>query len=167
MIRPVTAEDAANVLQYLNCVTAETDFLASGEGEFDWTIEKERKFIEDHLNADNKLIILAEIKSEVAGIAGFTGDEKSRMRHTGELGISILRRYWGLGLGSALMEYIIEWAKSSGVVRKINLKARIDNDRALRLYKRFGFVLEGTISRQFQIAGGFHDAYLMGLQIDP
>jgi RimJ/RimL family protein N-acetyltransferase len=166
-IREATVDDAAAVLDYLEEVTAETDFLAVGKGEFDWTLEKERQFIADHRSADNKLLILAEVEGHIAGISGFTGDFRKRLRHTGESGLSVLRRHWGLGLGTALMASVIEWAKSSGVVRKIDLRVRVDNERALHLYERFGFVREGVITRQFAVAGAFYDAYLMGLEVDP
>lgn len=166
-IRELEPRDAAAALDYVNRVTGETDYLALESGELDWSIEKEQQFIEDHRKADNKLFIAAEIEGAMLGLLGFTGDDKKKMRHSGELGITVVREAWGLGLASALMTYLIDWARSSGVVRKIDLRVRADNDRAIRLYERFGFVKEGTIRRQFLVAGTFRDAYLMGLEIDP
>ncbi len=166
-IREAELADAPTLLAYLNQVIAETDFLAMGQGDLDWPLEKERRFIEEHRSADNKLLIVAEVEGRIAGVSGFTGDDRRRLRHTGESGISVLRRHWGLGLGTALMGFVIEWAKSSGVVRKIGLRVRTDNERAIRLYERFGFIREGVFTRQFAIAGRFYDAYLMGLEIDP
>jgi len=166
-IREAELNDAPAVLEYLDKVIAETDFLAMGQGDLDWPLEKERQFIEEHRSADNKLLIVAEVEGRIAGVSGFTGDSRRRLRHTGESGISVLQRHWGLGLGTALMGSVIEWAKSSGVVRKIGLRVRKDNKRAIRLYERFGFVREGMFTRQFAIAGRFYDAYLMGLEIDP
>jgi RimJ/RimL family protein N-acetyltransferase len=160
-------EDAPKVLEYVDRVSGETDCLAQGRGELGWTLEKEREFIEDYLKADNKLLILAEIDDEIAGAIGFTGGERKRMRHSGELGIAVVKEYWGLGIGTALMECLIVWARSSGIVRKITLRSRIDNERALRLYEHFGFVREGIVTRLFEIAGEFYDGYLLGLEIDP
>ena len=166
-IRQARPEDAARLLEYVNRVAGETDFLAFGEGELDWPVEKERRFIEDYVAADNKVLLVAEIDRRVSGIAGLTGDDRPRLRHSGELGVMVSRRYWGLGLGSALMETLIEWAKTSGVVRKLGLRVRVDNERALRLYERLGFAREGLSSRLFLVAGTFHDGYLMGLEVDP
>ena len=160
-------EDAARLLRYLDEVTAETDFLALGKGELDWPEEKERRFIDDHGRADNKLLILAEIEAHIAGLLRCSGDERPRLRHAGEFGITISRAHWGLGLGAMMIRIMIEWAKASRVIRKINTRVHADNERALRLYKRFGFVREGVITRQFAVAGTFYDAYLMGLEIDP
>lgn len=166
-IRQARPEDAARLLEYVNRVTGETDFLAFGEGELDWSVEKERQFIEDYRAADNKVLLVAEIESDLAAIAGFTGDARPRLRHSGELGVMVSRRYWGLGLGSALMEMLIEWARASGVVRKLGLRVRVDNDRALRLYERLGFAREGLATRQFLVAGMFYGGYIMGMDIDP
>ena len=165
-IRPLEPRDAEDALAYISGVTAETDFLAMESGEFDWPVEKERQFIEDHARADNKLLVAAKVEGHIMGLLGFTGDDKRKMRHSGELGITVRQKAWGLGLGSALMAYAVDWASASGVVRKIDLRVRTDNDRAIRLYERFGFVREGTIRRQFLVAGTFRDAYLMGLEID-
>jgi RimJ/RimL family protein N-acetyltransferase len=166
-IRQARVEDATDVLNYANEVVAETDLLGAGKGELDWTEEKERAFLQDHHGADNKVLILAEVKGDIVGMAGFTGDERKRMRHSGECGLSVLRKYWGLGIGAALMESMIAWARSSGVVRKIALRVRVDNHRAVSLYGRLGFVQEGLVTRQFLVAGTFYDAYVMGLEIDP
>ncbi|UCD48560.1 MAG: GNAT family N-acetyltransferase [Phycisphaerales bacterium] len=167
MIREAVPDDAVRLLHYLDEVTGETDFLAMGPGELNWPEEKERQFIEDHHRADNKLLLVAEIEGQIAGILGYTGDDRPRLRHTGEFGITISRAFWGLGLGTALMQRMIAWARTSGIVRKIGMRVRTDNERALSLYDRFGFVREGVVTRQFAVAGRFHDAYLMGLEIDP
>ena len=167
VIGEAVPEDAAALLRHLDEVTAETDFLSMGEGELDWTEEKERQFIEDHRKADNKLLILAEIEGQIAGLLGYTGDDRQRLRHAGEFGLTVTRTHWGLGLGTALIRIMIEWAKASRIVRKIDMRVRVDNERALRLYERLGFVREGVITRQFAVAGTFYDAYLMGLDIDP
>ena len=167
VLRQAIEQDAVGIIQYMNCVCGESDYLAFGRGDIDWTVEKERTFIREHLDSENKLLVIAEVQGSINGIVGFTGDERKRMRHTGEFGMAVSQKYWGIGLGSALIECMIEWAKASGIVRKINLRTRVDNQRALRLYKRFGFINEGLVSRQFKVADTFYDAYFMGLHIDP
>jgi len=167
VLRQAEEQDADDILEYMNYVCGETDYLSYGRGDIHWTVENERKFIKDHLDSDNKLLIIAEVRGSINGLIGFKGDEKKRMRHTGEFGVIVSQKYWGLGLGSALIECMIEWAKGSGIVRKINLMVRVDNQRALRLYKRFGFIEEGLVSRQFKMANKFYDAYFLGLHIDP
>lgn len=165
VLRQPLLDDAQNILDYLDAISSETDFITYGKGEIDCTLEEEQKFIQDHLEDANKMLIIAEIDGNIIGMTDFTGGKQKRIHHIGEFGITVLRKYWSLGIGSVLTETIVEWAKNSGIVRKINLKVRVDNKRAIKLYKKFGFVREGIISRQLLIDNNFYDAYLMGLNI--
>ena len=167
ILRQSLEEDAQNVLDYVNIVCGETDFLTFGKSDMPWTLEEEQKFIKEHFESDNKLIIVAEVQGHIVGITGFTGGKTKRVQHVGEFGISVLQQYWGLGIGRALVENLIEWAGKSGVVRKINLRVRVDNKRAIKLYKSLGFSNEGLISRQFLINNKFYDVYCMGFEINP
>jgi len=64
-----------------------------------------------------------------------------------------------------MIEEMIEWAKVSNVVRKINLLVRVDNSRAIHIYEKIGFVREGVISRGVFMSGQFYDYIHMGYLI--
>ncbi|GGL60927.1 GNAT family N-acetyltransferase [Sporolactobacillus putidus] len=123
--------------------------------------------IESVLSRENALFLIAESGGQIVGNLDFSGGSKSRTAHTGEFGISVLKDYWGEGIGKALVAELINWAHKNDVIRKINLRVRTDNARAIRLYKSFGFEEEGTIRRDFLIDGVFYDSLQMGLPIDP
>ncbi|MGB4723089.1 MAG: GNAT family N-acetyltransferase, partial [Defluviitoga tunisiensis] len=80
--------------------------------------------------------------------------------------MSVKKAYWGLGIGSNLLAYLIDWARETGVIRKINLKVREDNVRARALYEKFGFKTEGIITRYFYIEGKFYNVIEMGLEVN-
>lgn len=61
---------------------------------------------------------------------------------------------------------LIRWAKDSRKIKKLNLRVRSDHERGIRLYKSFGFVQEGLITRELMISGKFYDFCCMGLWID-
>jgi RimJ/RimL family protein N-acetyltransferase len=82
------------------------------------------------------------------------------------MGISVRKAYWNLGIGYEMLDFLIKWAKDSGVVRKIDLLVRSDNQNAIRLYEKLGFKQEGLITRNFCIDGKFYDSLYMGLLID-
>ena len=48
-------------------------------------------------------------------------------------------------------------------MRKVNLRVRTDNTRAIALYERCGFVLEGTQRHEMHVGDEFHDLHCMGL----
>lgn len=166
LIRPARKEDAAAVIDYLSIIGGETDFLTFGPGGFGTAPEREEAFIEEIAHSDNQLMLCAWINDELAGHMGFNASPRVRIRHTGEVGVTVRKKYWGLGIGTELLKYLLAWAAESQVIRKINLRVRSDNRRAIELYKRLGFGEEGMITREFMIDGIFYDCLQMGIKID-
>lgn len=166
IIRDSVREDAPALVEYLYKVSAQSDFLTFGVGEIRISVGDEEAYIEACRKASNSISIVAVIDDRIVGGLNFNGGTKPRTRHAGEFGITVLQHYWGLGIGSFLMEYLIKWAKESNIIRKINLKVRSDNYRAINIYTRLGFLEEGIITREFYIKGQFYDSIVMGLQID-
>ncbi len=77
-----------------------------------------------------------------------------RTRHVVKLEIMVDRVHRGQGVGSALLEAAIAWAERSPVVEKIGLAVFADNERAIRLYRRFGFEEEGRRVREYKLEDG-------------
>ncbi|MFR3499745.1 MAG: GNAT family N-acetyltransferase, partial [Paraclostridium bifermentans] len=106
------------------------------------------------------------IENEIVGIASITSVQKERMKHNGTLGISLRKKYWGIGLGSEIMVYLIDWAKSNKITKKINLLVREDNIRGVKLYEKFGFEKEGLLKKDICVNGIYYNTIAMGLYID-
>lgn len=167
MIRGAEKEDASVILNYVKIVGAETDNLTFGEGGLGTILEdREAALIETITKSDNQLMLCAFIDEKLVGHLGFTGGSRPRIRHTGEFGVTVIREYWGKGVGSELLNYMIGWAKENQIIKKINLRVRSDNHSAINLYRKLGFVSEGTITREFFINSKFYDSIHMGLEID-
>ncbi len=166
-IRRCEPGDAAAFLAYLRKMGGETEFVTFGPEGIDLTEEEEAAYIAKTNASDNAIFLLAVADGEIVGGLTFSGGTRARLRHVGEFGVSVLREWWGRGVARALLETMLKWARRSGVVRKINLRVRTDNERAIRMYERLGFVHEGRVTRDVLIDGQFHDIFLMGLEIDP
>lgn len=166
IIRKANRSDAKALIEYLNVIGGESDFLTFGKDEFERSIYEEEVFIENALKKENALFIIAEVNGKVVGNLNFSGGARERTAHVGEFGVSVLKEYWGNGIGEELIKYLIAWSKDSGIIRKINLRVRTDNTPAIKLYKKFGFLEEGKRKRDFLINGKFYDSLLMGLMID-
>ena len=165
-IRRAEPDDAAAILAYLTRVGGETINLTFGAEGPGFSEEEERAYLTHMAAADNSLAIVAVTEDEIVGALTFDGGRRPRMRHAGEFGISVLQAYAGVGLGKALLEYLLAWAERGGIVRKINLKVRVDNLPAISLYERMGWVHEGRTSRDTLIDGQFNDCLLMGREVD-
>ena len=165
-IREAVKEDAKNLIEYVKQVGTESDFLSFGKGEFNISLADEEKMLEAHLATDNAIYLVAEINGKLVGSLNFSGGKRPRTKHFGEFGVSVIKSHWNLGIGEKLISYMIEWAKESGVIRKINLKVRADHQHGIHLYEKMGFKQEGIISRFFYLHERFYDVIEMGLEID-
>ncbi len=166
LIRTVKKTDAKELIHYVNQVAGESDFLTFGKGEFKKTIREEEKIIQEHVKAENMIFLVAEIDKKIVGILNANGKNKFRVRHIAEFGITVQKKYWRMGIGSILIQSMLDWAKSSKVIRKLNLVVMSHNKPAIALYKKIGFKEEGRLRRDNYINGKFYDSYIMGILIN-
>jgi RimJ/RimL family protein N-acetyltransferase/ADP-ribose pyrophosphatase YjhB (NUDIX family) len=165
LIREAEADDAGAVLEFIHAVCGESDFLSFGPGEFELTEAEEAEVLRQYRSSDNQIYMLGLIDQAIVAALIFSAARRSRIRHSGEFGMSVQKQYWGLGIGSRLLDVLIAWARDTGIIKKINLRVRPDNERALALYEGKGFVREGTIRWDIRIDGEYHDHHWMGLKL--
>ncbi|MDF2986301.1 MAG: family N-acetyltransferase [Eubacterium sp.] len=165
-IRKAKSEDAQNVLNFTNKACGETDFLTFGPGEFLLTVEQEQQFLESIDKLNNAVYLVGEIDGQIIGTASFVGGSRPRIAHTGEFGMCILKEHWGKGIGTELLKYLMDYTRSTGIIRKLNLRVRADNLPAIHLYKKLGFAECGRITREVNVKGKFHDSILMEYEIE-
>lgn len=165
LIREVKVDDAEKLIEYVNKVSGESDNLTFGIGEFEMTVEKEVEFIESLIDDDNAIMLLAMDGNEIIGQVHYSGGKRKRLKHVGEFGITVRKDYWGQGIGRMLLEEMIKWAKASPYCEKINLRVRDDNLKAIALYRKLGFKVEGLLKRDMKINGEFTDCLFMGMEI--
>jgi len=165
VIREPEVTEAPSMVDFLAVIGGESDFLTAGPGEFGISLEEEIAFIDRARSTDNALMLSAWLGDELAGTASFFGGQRPRVRHMGEMGVTVRRTHWGRGIGAALVDALLRWARENEIVTKVNLRARADNARAIRLYESRGFVIEGRVSREFRIDGKHFDAVYMGLEV--
>jgi RimJ/RimL family protein N-acetyltransferase len=165
LIRPATVGDAAALLEYVEAVGGESDFLSFGAGDFGLSLAEEEVFLRKLATRDNEFYIVGQLNGAIVSALTFTAGERPRVRHRGEFGISVRKEFWGMGIGSLMLDRLLEWARRTQIINKINLRVRADNLRAIRLYERKGFVREGTITREVLVDGNYFSHYLMGLQL--
>lgn len=162
IIRDVRTEDASNLINYLNSIAGESDNLMFGPGELTITVEDEAKFIGNAIKSENQYFVIAEIDGKIIGSLNFAAGTRPRLAHIGEFGVSVLKEYWGNEIAYELIKNLIQWAKDGGTITKIDLQVREDNERALCLYKKLGFEIEGLLRRSFLINGQYYNSYYMG-----
>ena len=128
----------------------QTDFLLSYPDENTMTAEQEGQFLQRKTDSETEIEILAEVDGVVAGLAGIEAvGGMDKIRHRADFGISIDRKYWNLGIGTALMNACLECAKKAGY-EQIELSVVAENESAITMYRKAGFEEFGRNPRGFK-----------------
>ena len=124
------------------------------------SIENWRKRLADVPDGSFNLVACAG--DEVIGQLGLhTFPNIPRRRHVGQIGMGVRDDWQGKGAGSALMQAMLELADKWLNLSRIELEVYTDNEPAIRLYQKFGFVIEGTHQRFAFRDGEYVDAHAM------
>ena len=106
-------------------------------------------------NDGTQITLVAAVAGEVVGNLGLTRLTRPRRAHVGEIGMGVRDDWQGKGVGSALLTAALDLADNWLGLRRIELQVHADNDRAIALYRKFGFELEGT-HRAYAIRDGVY-----------
>ena len=166
LLRNGDKADGAAVFDCFNATHAETDYLLSYPDENSFDPEQEAQFLEEKTNSPDEIEIIALIDGKVAGTAGIGSiGKKYKVKHRAELGISILKEYWGLGLGKALTKACIQCAKEAGYTQ-LELNVAAENEAAISLYQSLGFTEFGRNPRGFNSRiSGYQELVYMLLEL--
>lgn len=167
ILREAVPDDAKDILSMMEQVNSETEFLALDEAELllpPETLSEELSYIYE---SNNNLLLLAINEGTIVGTASVKADSQFRLSHVGEVGISILQEYWGMGLGTLMLEEIINWVKEMGVLFRLELDVQVRNERAVHLYQKMGFQIDAVMLRGARTdLGEFLDVYKMSYLIE-
>ena len=166
LIRNATSDDAEDVLSNLKKAHEETNFLLTYPDEKGFSIEEEKSFLRQKEESDVEVELCALVSNVIVGLAGVSAiGAREKIRHRAELGVSIEKDFWHLGIGSALTKASIECAITAGY-RQLELEVVADNKNAIALYQKMGFVEYGRNPRGFASRkSGYQELILMRLEL--
>ena len=106
--------------------------------------------------------LVACVDDEVVGQIGLhTSPNRPRRRHVGQIGMAVRDDWQGKGVGTALMQAAIDLAEKWLNLSRLELDVYTDNEPAIKLYRKYGFIVEGTAINYAFRDGQFVDVYLM------
>ena len=119
-----------------------------------------------NIDYDEVLAIVAVVadrnKNRIIGSASLKFNPQEALKHKAELGLTVHDAYQNMGIGTALLNHLIDVARMKKLT-KIWLQVSADNDRAIYLYKKAGFTVEGKLCKESCINGRYRDEYRMAL----
>jgi len=114
-------------------------------------------------NIQNLIPLVAEHDNRIVGYASIYKYAHPRRKGTSDLVMYLHQEFHNVGLGTAMLNRLLELAKEEGVHR-IGLHVIADNRIAVHLYEKFGFRVEGVMKDSYFGADGkYHDEIVMGL----
>ena len=140
-----TLDDAQELADYSNIIRKESRFITISEEDGFSSKSSQEKWIQSTINNNRFFIFSAKIDGKLVGSGNF-GQKSNKMRlaHRCDMGVSVLKEYWGLGIATELMKVIVEKAKDVGF-EQIELQVVSENEAARHLYSKFGFYETGYI----------------------
>ena len=167
-IRSATVTDAAQLIELAREVFLTSSHTLTTAAEFTMTIAQESELIETLAKRDNAVFLLASFDNTPVASLILSGGAKQKERHVGTLGVGVHSSARGKGVGTALMQASIDWARNNEVIEMIRLGVYASNTRAFELYKRLGFIQCGMLPGGCKhLDGTYHDQIDMYLWVKP
>ena len=119
-----------------------------------------------NINYKEVLTIVAVIKEKteqrIVGSASLKFNLQETSKHKAELSIAVHDEYQNMGLGTAMVKHLLGIARAKRL-RKVRLLVSTDNDRAVHVYKKVGFEIEGKLCKERFVEGKYRDEYRMAV----
>ena len=165
-MRPAEPGDAEGLVRLAEAVSAEPEgWLISTDGEWR-SVGDERRYLKAVRRYPHAAVYVAERESDraIIGRLSLARDAHPASAHVADLGLMVALDARRQGVGRALLEAAVEWARGAGI-RKLELHVFPWNEPAIQLYERFGFEREGLRRAHYRRGEEYVDAILMAFAV--
>jgi len=166
LVRPAEPGDAEALVRLAEAVSAEPGgWLITTDGEWR-SVGDERRYLKAVRRYPHAAVFVAErlAGGALIGRLSLARDTHPASSHVADLGLMVSVDARRQGVGSALLEAAVEWARGAGI-RKLELHVFPWNEPAIQLYEKFGFEREGVRKAHYARGGDYVDAVLMAFHV--
>ncbi|MFS0777846.1 GNAT family N-acetyltransferase [Neobacillus sp. 3P2-tot-E-2] len=162
IIRSAMEKDAKSLSEVRVQIDGETENLDREQGEAYIDESGFKQIIKEDSERVNNLFLVVEVHDRIVGFCRCEGNQLKRSSHKVDFGVCVLKDFWGYGIGKKFLEESIGWADENGI-KKISLKVLETNNKAIKLYQKYGFEVEGSLKKDKLLSdGNFYNTILMG-----
>lgn len=155
ILKTPETDDAQKQLNCIKMTTVETEYFSRTIEDWEgFSEEDEKDWIQGVRDSKYSLVISCYIDGEIAGNCDISFKNGSKTSHRSTVGIAIQKRYWNLGIGSAMFNELIRAAIERGETEIIDLEVVEGNTRAMALYEKFGFKAVSVKPCYFKLKDG-------------
>jgi RimJ/RimL family protein N-acetyltransferase len=163
LVRPATPSDAPALVELARAVGSEPEGWLISDSEWR-SVGEERRYLRALRRYPHAAVFVAELPEGIVGRLSIARDSHPASYHVADLGLMVAAEHRRRGVGQALLESAVDWARATGVL-KLELHVFPHNKPAIALYERFGFVREGYRRRQYRRGRDYVDAILMAYEV--
>lgn len=164
-IRLASPGDALALVRLARDVGAEPEGWLISTSEWRGAGE-ERRYLRSLRRSRDTAVFVAEAPEGIVGRLSVGRDPHPASAHVADLGLMVAKDHRRCGIGRALLERAVEWARGAGI-SKLELHVFPYNEPAIQLYETFGFRREGYRERHYRRDGELVDALLMAYEVMP
>ena len=147
--------DAPELIKLMGAVSGETPFLVRYKEEWEGvTVEGEEDWIRNARESKNSFVLICRVDNEIAGICDVTFKTGMKTCHKASVGIGLLKKYWNMGIGSAMFRELIKAATERDGIDFMELEFTKGNERAKALYEKFGFEIVSERPKAYKLKDG-------------
>jgi RimJ/RimL family protein N-acetyltransferase len=166
-LRSPTGADAEAMVRFRREVLAFCPFVLTVPEDIEGlTVEQQAADLDSFAADPRSLMLLAFYGDELLGASSLIGFDRAKKRHTADFGAAIVEPWRGRGLGRAMLETLIAWARANPEILRLTLDVMAHNTRARRMYELAGFRECGHERRAYrQPDGSFTDGIKMDMWV--
>lgn len=158
VLRPLEVEDARTIVPLINDAELRQYLLQV----FPINKYMEENWIKNHSSSSNEVNLAITADGELIGVTGYMNIDW--VNRCAEFGVGIFnKKYWGKGYGTETTKLMLEYAFRRLNLNRVYLRVFDYNERAVRVYEKCGFVLEGRQRQAVFCDGRYHDILIMGI----
>ena len=166
IVRSAQLGDVQALIEQTRAVLVEGTFMVTTSEEFNVTLEQWEERIKSYSSEEGKILLVAVAQEQVIGSLHFRNGVRRRLAHQGDFGMSVHKGWRERGVGSALVQSLINWSCANPLIEQIRLSVLATNEAAIRLYTTMGFALEGRLMNQAKLDDGtYTDLILMARSV--
>jgi len=168
IVRNPEIADSQAWIDHTYAVMRESEFTKTEPEDLVSSVAEQETWIMTMNTKAGDLALMAEIEGRLIAILYCRAFSSRRMSHVCAFAMSVREQWWGQGVGTSLVHCLLDWARAHPLIRKVTMRVLVNNARALALYRKAGFFVEGRFAQALKAANGtFVDDYEMGLFVKP
>ncbi|MEW5745859.1 MAG: GNAT family N-acetyltransferase [Nitrospirota bacterium] len=164
-LRPAVPADAAEIINTVRSTSLERSYVLMEE--YGRNAASEEAYIRDMDRQHNLLLVAVADGAVIGSLAALQADGGGRPQtaHVLNIGLHIAKEYRGHGIGTEMLKYTAAWARERGFT-KLEAAIFTTNKRSLNLFRKAGFVEDGTRQKQIRVGKNYIDEVYMGMFLE-